>query len=280
MHSWNRDQLVEFDVNPATRIDTSRTGRLDYTDIYGLAGQMGLTPFVNPVVTRQNIGQSEFDGANFSVEKRFSNFWAARVSYALGYARGDSEPTQLFVNTYQVSANTKLDLNQGPLNNDRRQNFVLSGRVEIPRTGGLTVSGIYRWMSGIPFTLINSNVDADRNGRLFDELPAGHYCGVGANAYLHRLQRRSQRCARPELPEDRPADVVPPASERGHDGGFDLRVVQRLQQLELRAARGAGANTQGNWYSDQRLTDFLTLTQFTGGQGQPRAAQFSARLGF
>ena len=55
---------VEFDVNPATRIDTSRTGRLDYTDIYGLAGQMGLTPFVNPVVTRQNIGQSEFDGAN------------------------------------------------------------------------------------------------------------------------------------------------------------------------------------------------------------------------
>ena len=90
---------------------------------------------------------------------------------------------------------------------------MLSGRVEVPRTGGLIVSGIYRWMSGIPFTLINSNVDADRNGRLFDEIPAGHYCGVGMNAYLRRLQGRAQRRARPELPEDRHADVVPPASE-------------------------------------------------------------------
>ena len=31
-------------------------------------------------------------------------------------------------------------------------------------------------------TLINSAVDADRNGRLFDLLPAGNYCGVGLNS--------------------------------------------------------------------------------------------------
>ena len=112
VHSWNRDQLVDFDVNPATRATTSRTDtRLTYTDLYGIANQLGISPFVNPVYTRQNIGQSEFDGANFSVEKRFSNFWAARASYSLGYARGDSEPTQRFFNAYQVLDDQNLDLN-------------------------------------------------------------------------------------------------------------------------------------------------------------------------
>jgi hypothetical protein len=32
--------------------------------------------------------------------------------------------------------------------------------------------------------------------------------------------------------------------------------------------------------ADQRLTDFLILTSLRGGNGQPRAAQFSVRLGF
>jgi hypothetical protein len=32
--------------------------------------------------------------------------------------------------------------------------------------------------------------------------------------------------------------------------------------------------------SDQRLSDFLVLTALRGGNGQPRAAQFSVRFGF
>jgi hypothetical protein len=32
--------------------------------------------------------------------------------------------------------------------------------------------------------------------------------------------------------------------------------------------------------SDQRLTDFLLLTALRGGNGQPRAVQFSVRFGF
>jgi len=32
--------------------------------------------------------------------------------------------------------------------------------------------------------------------------------------------------------------------------------------------------------SDQRLPDFLILTALRGGNGQPRAAQFSVRFGF
>src|SRR5438105_1948005 len=37
IHSWNRDQLITFDLNPALRADTTRSGRLTYTDLDGIA---------------------------------------------------------------------------------------------------------------------------------------------------------------------------------------------------------------------------------------------------
>ncbi|HUR33309.1 MAG TPA: carboxypeptidase regulatory-like domain-containing protein [Vicinamibacterales bacterium] len=277
VHSWNRDQLVDFDVNPATRANTSRTGPITYTDLNGLASKLGISPFVNPVLSRQNIGQSQFDGLNLSVERRFSNYWAARVSYALGYARGDSEPNQQFTNNYQVLGNANLALNEGPLNNDRARNFVLSGRVEVPHTHGLIVSGIYRWMSGLPFTLINSNVDADRNGRLFDEIAPGHYCGAGANAYCvdYTGGRNGARGPSFQKTDLRTTYRLRPNTGTTVDLTFELFNIFNNWNFER-----PGAASGQNWFSDQRLTDFLTLTQFTGGNGQPRAAQFSARLGF
>jgi hypothetical protein len=41
-----------------------------------------------------------------------------------------------------------------------------------------------------------------------------------------------------------------------------------------------GTITNGGSIVDQRLSDFLILTALNGGNGQPRAAQFSVRLGF
>jgi hypothetical protein len=203
------------------------------------------------------------------LEKRFSQRWAARVSYALGYARGNSEANQTFDNNYQVLDDPRLDANFGPLDANRLQNFVLSGRVEVPGTRGLTVSGVYRYLSGSSMTLISSAVDADRNGRLFDLLPAGNYCGVGTNAI----------CV-------------------DNDGGRNGAVGPSYQQTDLRfgyRVRPYGASTLdlnfelfnifntanfANPTVDQRLTDFLVLTALRGGNGQPRAAQFSVRLGF
>jgi hypothetical protein len=277
VHSWSRAQLVDVDLNPATRVNTTRTGAISYTDLRGLAAQLGIPPFVNPVLTRENIGQSQFDGLNLSVEKRFSNSWAARISYALGYARGDSEPNQQFTNTYQVLDQINLGLDDGPLNNDRTQNFVLSGRVEVPRTGGLVVSGIYRWMSGLPFTLINSNIDADRNGRLFDEIAPGNYCGTGPNAFCvdYKGGRNGARGPSFQKTDLRTTYRLRPTTGTTVDLTFELFNIFNNWNFER-----PGASTSQNWYSDQRLTDFLTLTQFTGGNGQPRAAQFSVRLGF
>jgi hypothetical protein len=165
----------------------------------------------------------------------------------------------------------------GPLDNDRRQNVVLSGRIEVPRTGGLIISGIYRWMSGVPFTIINSAVDADQNGRLFDELPAGKYCGVGPNAFCadYKGGRNGARGPNWQKTDLRATYRLRPGTGRTVDLTFELFNVFNNWNFER-----PGSSSGGSWFADQRLGDFMTLTQFTGGQGQPRAAQFSARLGF
>ncbi|MBI3490819.1 MAG: hypothetical protein HY047_03355 [Acidobacteria bacterium] len=269
VHSWNRDQLINFDLNPALRVDTSRTGRLNYTDLNGIAQQLGISAFNNPVVTRQNAGSSQFDGVNFMLDKRFSHNWAARVSYAIGYARGNAEANQTFDNDYQVLGDPQLDRSFGPLNGDRRQNFVLSGRVEIPRTRGLTVSGVYRYMTGVPMTLYNSAVDADRNGRLFDPIPAGHYCGTGVNAFCTDNDGGRNGARGPTYQQ---ADLkfsyrVRPNKGTTIDLNFELFNLANTANFDPPT-------------SDQRLTDFLVLTKLRGGNGQPRGAEFTVRFGF
>jgi len=269
VHSWNRDQLINFDLNPALRVDTSRTGRLNYTDLENLAGRLGLSPFNNPVITRRNDGSSQFDGVNFSLEKRFSQHWAARVSYATGYARGNAEANQLGDNNYQLLGDPRLDLNFGPLDNDRQQNLVFSGRVEVPRTRGLTISGIHRYMTGRPMTMYNSAVDADRNGRLFDPIAPGHYCGQGANAYCtdNTGGRNGARGPSYQQTDMRFAYRFRPFKSTTLDANFELFNLFNIANFD-------------NPTSDQRLTDFLILTGLRGGNGQPREAQVSVRFGF
>ena len=149
----------------------------------GLATQLGLSPFQGSVNLRFDYtGKTRYDGLNLQWERRFSGFWAARAGYTLGYARGNNNGASLANNNFQVLAEKNLDLNYGPLDTDRRHNFTLSGRLEVPRTKGLTVSGLFRIMTGRPFTIHDSNVDADRNNIAFDPLPAGTYTGEGANA--------------------------------------------------------------------------------------------------
>ena len=63
---------------------------------------------------RVNDGSSQFDGVNFSLEKRYSAGWAARVSYAIGYARGNAEANQTYINQLQVGADPMLDLEFRP----------------------------------------------------------------------------------------------------------------------------------------------------------------------
>ena len=267
--SWNQNQLITYNLNPGTRVNTTRTGAIVYNDLEGIATQLGVSPFGNPVYTRVNDGSSEFDGVNFSLEKRLSAGWAARVSYAIGYARGNAEANQTYINQAQVGADPLLDLSFGPLDNDRQQNLAISGRYEIPRTGGLNVSGVYRWMSGIPITIQDTTFDLDRNGILFDPSPAGDYCGTGVNAICVENEGGRNGARGPGFHQ---ADMrFGYRLRRGQSQTFDVNF--ELYNL---------ANTANfdNPTGDIRSTDFLRLTALRGGNGQPRAAQFSVRLGF
>jgi carboxypeptidase family protein len=268
-HSWNRDNLVTFDLNPGIRRNTSRSGIIDYTDLENIASRVGVSAFRNPVYTRQNLGTSQFDGVNFSLEKRYSHNWAARVSYALGYARGNSEATQTFINQLQMLADPRLDLNYGPLDNDRRQNFSVNGRVEVPHTGGLTLSGVYRFLSGVSLFIEDQRTDADQNGRLFDPAPAGRYCGTGENTIC--------------VDNDGGRNGAKGPSFHQVDTRLGYRLRPRAQatlDLNIEIYNLFNRANFDNPSGDQRSPDFLRLTSLRGGNGQPRAIQFSVRYGF
>jgi hypothetical protein len=268
VHSWGRDQVLSYDLNPAVRVDTSRTGPLTRFDVRGLAGQLGLSPFRNNVWIRENIGRSAYDGLNLQIDKRFSSSWGARASYSLGSARGHSDGAPDAVNNFQVLEERNLDLNWGPTAVDRRHVLSLGGRYEVPRTRGLTLGATYWFMSGRPINMYNSAVDADRNGRLFDPLPAGTYSGAGPNAIT--VDNKGGR-----------------NGARGPNSAtLNLRLDYRLQlatrgSLDLFADIFNLTNEPNfnNPTGDMRSASFLSVSTLGGG-GIPRWLQVGARFGF
>ena len=135
----------------------------------------------------ESTGLSSYDGLNVSMEKRYSDRWGMRLSYALGYSRGDTfeqyGTNGISVNGVQtqVLGDLNMDLNWQPAEHDRKHVLTLSGRTELP--GGITLSPIFRYMSANPFTLNNSQLDLDRNGTNWDPIPAGTYTGTGDDAF-------------------------------------------------------------------------------------------------
>ena len=115
-----------------------------------------------------------------ALEKRYSSNYSARVSYTWAKAFGNFGGDGIGSSDFQVGDNLNLELNERPTNVDRRHNLVVSWTALVPRTGGLTVSGIARYLSGLPFTLINNQFDEDRNGIQAEPLPAGTYRGNAA----------------------------------------------------------------------------------------------------
>jgi hypothetical protein len=268
VHSLGRDQVVAYDLNPALRVDTTRTGALQRFDLRGLATQLGLSRFANNVWIRENIGRATFDTLNLQIERRFAGWWSARGSYSIGSARGHSDGNPDFTNNFQVLGEPNLDLNWGPMERDRRHLATVSGRIEVPRTGGMTVSGIYRFMSGRPFSLFNSNVDADRNGRLFDPLPAGRYCGQGTNAI----------CV--DNKDGRNGAHGPSFAELDLRAGYRLRFgANRSVDLFAEVFNVTGEPNFNNPTGDQRSGSFLSVSSLVGG-GIPRQLQVGMRLGF
>lgn len=269
IHNVGRGWLA-YDLNPGLRINTTRTGPIVRTDLLGLASQLGITPFSNQVLARFTYdGETRYDGLNLQLERRFSGFWGARATYTLGYARGNNNGAPAAVNNYQVLDQKNLDLSEGPLDTDRRHVFVLNGRIDIPGVPGLNVSSLFRYMSGRPFSLIDINVDVDRNGVLQDPLPAGDYSGTGANSVSVKNDGGRNGAYGPDY-----AQMDLRVSYRIKMGA-DFRRLDVFAEVFNLLDRANFTNPSG----DRRLPTFLVLNGLVAG-GFPRQLQIGARFGF
>jgi hypothetical protein len=192
LYSRGRDMFVQLNHNPQVRsnpvVATSTLVRVPspqlQTAVAELAQKYGtFAPFTTNVIQFVNEGESNYNALMAQLKKRFSNNYSLQVSYTLAKSRGNISGDGAQVSNFQVLNDLNLDANEGPSNFDNRHNLTISGTALVPRTGGLNVSWVGRWLSGRPFTLTNGNVDPDLNGIQGEPLPAGTYSGNGAEPY-------------------------------------------------------------------------------------------------
>jgi hypothetical protein len=260
VHAFGRDQFMTRDLNAGVRVDTTRTGRIVRPD----------PAFVSSVFTLVNTGRTDYDALQLQIERRWAGSHRFRASYALSHSRGNTggftipfAPTSPF----QYLDDMRLEANEGPTDTDLRHNLVLSGSAVVPRTGGLTVGAVVRALSGRPFTLLDTNVDADRNGVQFDPLSAGTYSGTGPNAFTVDNEGGRNGARGPSFFQ---ADVR--LGYRFRFGQRRLEVFGEVFNLTNKANFELAA-------ADRRSTNFLTYTALRAGT-VPRTGQLGMRFTF
>jgi len=271
----NKDMFLARNLNPSLRVDTTRTGAIVRSDAFGVLGDPS---YRQQVWVFENTGEAVYNALNLSLEKRYANNWSGRISYSLSKADGTAND-QADKNTYQVLTNLNLDAFRGPSNVDRRHILSLGAQTEIPKTGGLTLSSTARYMSGAPFTIYDSSIDADRNGELVDPVPAGSYSGTATDSLKNVDYKGGRNGA-----------IGPDYFQLDVRAGWRRRIREQ-KALEVfldiynitNRANFDNPTTSGvpGWSTDRRLpATFLVLTNLRGGGGFPRQAQFGVRYAF
>jgi len=266
VHSANRDMFLARNLNPMLRGNTSRTGPIVRLDAFGVLGES----YPAHVWVMENTGFNDYDALNLSLEKRYVNRWSGRVSYSLSKSRGTAE-NQADRNTYQKLTDLNLDEFEAPSTVDRRHVLAINGRAEIPKTGGANVSATYRYMSGAPFTIFNSNIDVDQNGELVDPSPAGSYSGVGADAMTNVENKGGRNGA-----------IGPDYLQLDMRVGWRRRIKgEQAVELFLDIFNVTNRANFDNPAGDERVAStFLIYQNLRGGGGFPRQAKFGVRYTF
>ena len=260
VHARGRAQFMSLEKNPGVRVNTSRTGAIVRVD----------PSFTASVQQPVNVGEIDYDALLVGFERRWANNYRFRVSYTLGKSQGNTSGQFIPLSNLQFLNDMNLDQNEGPTDVDRRHNLVLSGAVIVPKTGGLTLSTVLRYLSGSPFTVQDTTTDPDQNGILFDPLPAGSYSGATGNV-----------------------DAITVDNAGGRNGAYGPSFFQWDMRLGYQfRIRGASridlfgecfnltneanfANPTGDRFS----TNFLVVTALRPG-GVPRTFQLGARFAF
>ena len=123
-------------------------------------------------------------------------------------------------------------------------------------------------MSGEPFTIHNTNVDANRNGVGLDPLPPGTYSGQGQNAMTVENEGGRNGARGPGF------------AQLDLRAGYRLRPGQgRTLDLFLEVFNATNRTNFAVPTGDMRSGNFLIPTSLLGG-GFPRQLQLGMRLGF
>ena len=270
----NKDMFLARNLNPALRENTSRTGSLTRSDAFGVLGDS----YLQQVWVMENTAEADYNALNLSLEKRYANKWSGRISYSLSKADGTGN-NQADKNLYQAQTNLNLDAWRGPSAADRRHILSLGAQTEIPKTGGVTLSSTMRYMSGAPFTIFDSSIDADRNGELVDPVPAGTYSGTAPDSMKNVEYKGGRNGAiGPDYfqLDARAGWRRKVRSDRALELFLDIYNITNRANFDNPTAPGVpGAST------DRRLpATFLVLTNLRGGGGFPRQALMGARFVF
>lgn len=273
IRSEQRNQYVLRELNPLVRSGTLATNGVSRTNpLVGAVGEWAAS-----VVTVEPVGEINYNSIQFSGTKRYSNNWQARVSYAYSRGRGNLPTGQADVPNSQFLGDLNLDNDYGPTSVDRPHILTLTGSYDVPRTGGLKLSGVFRARSGTPLTLVDSSFDLDRNGNFNNEyLPAGTYTGAAADA------------AAPHLI---PYTVDYNGGRAGGRGPgfaqFDLRAGYRIQLGGARTLDAfldvfnvANRANFANPSVDRRLPATFLRLRDVNDEGPTRTAQINLRFGF
>jgi hypothetical protein len=266
VHASGRDLLVGRELNPGTRPDPSPATPL-----------VRINPaFTSSVLQYVNVARTGYDALEVHVQQRLRRGFSARVSYTLASSRGNASGNGSAAILLQRVDDPGLAANEGPTDFDRRHNFVASGTARLPGTGGVTVSAIVRAMSGLPFSLIDSTLDQDRNGILFDFVPPGTYQGAGRNAIAVDYGGGRNGAYGPGIFQ---VDVRG-GYRRSAGGARTLELFGEILNATNRAAfDNPVALVVGHPAADRRLTDFLVLRSLRPG-AIPRTGQIGIRFTF
>jgi len=267
VHGSAHDLLMIKELNPLVR---NGTGRNDPT--------VRTNPtFVAAAQARVNTGRSTYNALEFQLDQHLGNTYQYRVAYTYSRSRGNTSGNGAPVSNFQVLGDMNLDENEGPTDFDRPHNFVFSGSWRVPRTHGLTLATVTRYLSGEPFTIFNSNFDPNRNGILVDPLPKGKY----------------DSCTGKPTPCTPSVNDFTVFSDGGRNGargpdffeidlraGYNIPIMGFATELFAELFNVTNRANFANPNGDQSATNFLVLSPPLRAGGVPRTGQFGVRVTF
>jgi len=277
IRSEQRGQYILQDLNPPVRATGLATGAVTRTNpLVGTVGEWAAS-----VVTLVNEGWIDYHTLQVSGTKRYSNGWQGRLSYAYSRARGNTPDGQATALTpSQFLGDLNLENEVGPTNLDRPHIFTVSGSWDVPRTRGLKFSAVYSARSGLPFSLVDTTFDTDRNGLLTNEyLPAGTYSGEGGDGFTvdYKGGRNGARGHNFQRLDLRAGYRIRLGGGRTLDAFLDVFNLTNEPNFADPLVAVAGVNNNS---TDRRVpATFLTRTA-TIEESPTRTAQINIRYGF